>query len=90
MVFRPTRTKLAVAFNGLDRPGLCPGRKHKGATRMAANRQQGIYLGTTLAGFTALPAGLIAGGGLGILAAVVGVGLLVYSAIGLYRIKSYA
>jgi hypothetical protein len=57
---------------------------------MAANRQQGIYLGTTLAGFTALPAGLIAGGGIGILAAVVGVGLLVYSAIGLYRIKSYA
>ncbi|HEY2234832.1 MAG TPA: hypothetical protein VGK01_15280 [Candidatus Angelobacter sp.] len=57
---------------------------------MAANRQQGIYLGTTLAGFTALPAGLVTGGGIGILVAVVGVGLLVYSAVGLYRIKSYA
>ncbi|HEX3741677.1 MAG TPA: hypothetical protein VHV29_18410 [Terriglobales bacterium] len=57
---------------------------------MAANRQQGIYLGTTLAGFTALPAGLVTGGGIGILVAVVGVGLLIYSAVGFYRIKSYA
>ena len=57
---------------------------------MAANRQQGIYLATTLAGFTALPAGLVVGGGIGILVAVVGVGLLVYSAVGFYRIKSYA
>ena len=30
---------------------------------MPANSKQGTYLGTTLAGFTALPAGLYTGGG---------------------------
>jgi hypothetical protein len=57
---------------------------------MAANRQQGTYLATTLTGFTAFVAGLYGGGGAGILFAVVGAGLLVYSAAGLYRAKSMA
>lgn len=57
---------------------------------MAATTQQGVYLGTTLAGFTALPAGLIARTdhpATGMLIAIVGVGLLFYSAFGLYRRK---
>lgn len=54
---------------------------------MAATPQQGTYLGTALVGFTAFPAGLVAGGGWGVLIAVVGLGLLLYSAVGLYRIK---
>jgi hypothetical protein len=54
---------------------------------MAAIRQQGTYLGTTLVGFTAFPAGLVTGGGLGMIVAIVGVGLLIYSAIGFLRIK---
>lgn len=57
---------------------------------MAAIRQQGTYLGTTLTGFTAFIAGLYNGGGLGILFAVVGAGLLVYSAAGFYRTKQVA
>ena len=57
---------------------------------MAAVRQQGTYLGTTLAGFTAFVAGLYHGGGLGTLFAVVGAGLLVYSAAGFYRTKQVA
>ncbi len=55
---------------------------------MAANRQQGTYLGTTLIGFTAFPAGVVAGGGLGTLVAIAGVALLAFSAFGFYRIKS--
>ena len=54
---------------------------------MAANSQQGKYLGTTLLGFTAFPAGLYKGGGLGGLVAILGLVLLVISAIGFYRIK---
>ena len=57
---------------------------------MAAIRQQGTYLGTTLTGFTAFVAGLYSGGGRGILIAIVGAGLLAYSALGLYRTKSAA
>lgn len=57
---------------------------------MAAVRQQGTYLGTTLAGFTAFVAGLYHGGGLGTLFAVVGAGLLLYSAAGFYRTKQVA
>jgi len=57
---------------------------------MAAIRQQGTYLGTTLTGFTAFVGGLYAGGGRGILVAVLGAGLLLYSAVGLYRTKSIA
>jgi hypothetical protein len=57
---------------------------------MAATRQQGTYVGTTLAGFTAFTAGLYDGGGLGILIAVVGAGLLLYSGFGFYRTKSVA
>jgi len=57
---------------------------------MAATRQQGTYLGTTLAGFTAFVAGLYGGGGRGILVAIVGAGLLLYSAAGLYRAKNIA
>lgn len=54
---------------------------------MAANAKQGTFLATTLAGFTAFPAGLYTGGGVGMLIAVVGAGLLAYSAFGFYRIK---
>jgi len=57
---------------------------------MAAVKQQGTYLATTLAGFTALVGGLYGGGGLGMLCAVVGVALLAVSAAGLYRAKSVA
>jgi hypothetical protein len=56
---------------------------------MAATPQQGMYLGTTLVGMTAFPAGLITGGGWGAMIAVVGLGLLLYSAAGLYRIKGF-
>jgi hypothetical protein len=59
---------------------------------MAANRQQGEYLAGFIAGFTGLPAGLI---GLaygrpviGGLVTVVGLALLVYSLVGLRRIKT--
>jgi hypothetical protein len=55
---------------------------------MPANAKQGTYLGTTLAGFTALPAGLYTGGGLGIVVAIVGAGLLVLSAAGFHKIKN--
>jgi hypothetical protein len=55
---------------------------------MAANAQQGTYLGTTLAGFTAFTAGLVAKGGIGILVALVGLLLLIVSAAGFYKIKS--
>jgi hypothetical protein len=54
---------------------------------MAANAQQGTYLGTTLTGFTALTAGLVAKGGVGIVAALAGLVLLVFSAAGFYKIK---
>jgi hypothetical protein len=57
---------------------------------MAAVRQHGTYLTTTLVGFTAVPAGLVAGGALGTLVAIVGAALLVLSAVGFYRIKSLA
>ena len=55
-----------------------------------AIRQEGTYLGTGVTGFTAFVAGLYGGGGRGILAAVVGVALLLYSALGFYRIKTIA
>ncbi len=54
---------------------------------MAATSQQGTYLGTTLAGFTALAAGLYVGGGLGGFVAIAGLLLLVISAVGFYRLK---
>jgi hypothetical protein len=57
---------------------------------MAAVRQQATYLTTTLIGFTALPAGLVARGALGTLVAIVGAALLVLSAVGFYRTKSLA
>lgn len=57
---------------------------------MAATQAQGTYLGTTLAGFTAFVAGLSVGGGRGMLAAVVGGTLLLYSAVGFFRTKSIA
>ena len=56
-----------------------------GGIAMAATSQQGTYLGTTLAGFTALTAGLA---GLGVLVALVGLFVLIVSAVGFYRIKS--
>jgi len=54
---------------------------------MAANSKQGSYLGTMLVGFTAFPAGLYVGGGMGIVVAIAGLLLLVISAVGFYRIK---
>ena len=56
---------------------------------MAASSQQGTYLGTTLVGFTAFTAGLYVGGGLGIVVAILGLLLLVISAVGFYRIKQF-
>lgn len=55
---------------------------------MASNAKQGTYLGTTLTGFTAFVAGLHSGGGLGIVIAIVGAGLLFVSAAGFYKIKT--
>jgi hypothetical protein len=57
---------------------------------MASNAKQGLYLGTTLIGFTAFPAGLVEGGGLGKVIAVVGLALLAFSIAGFYRIKGLA
>jgi hypothetical protein len=56
--------------------------------RMAANAKQGTYLGTTLTGFTAFVGGLYTGGGIGIVVAIVGAGLLLVSAGGFYKIKT--
>ncbi|HEY1265480.1 MAG TPA: hypothetical protein VGF06_18255 [Terriglobales bacterium] len=55
---------------------------------MGATAKQGIYLGTTLAGFTAFVAGLYNGGGLGIVLTIVGAALLLISAAGFYKIKT--
>jgi hypothetical protein len=58
---------------------------------MAAIPQQGTYLGTTLAGFTSLVAGLVVRDGhsaLGLSVAFIGLAVLVYSGIGFYRIKN--
>jgi hypothetical protein len=52
--------------------------------------QQGTYLGTTLVGFTSLAAGLVVREGhtvIGVLGAIIGLGLLVYSGVGFYRVK---
>jgi hypothetical protein len=57
---------------------------------MAATRQQGTYLGTTLTGFTALVGGLYGGGALGVVITVVGAALLLYSGVGFYRAKAAA
>ena len=59
-----------------------------GSKRMAANAKQGTYLGTTLIGFTAFVAGLHSGGGMGVVFAIVGAGLLLLSAAGFYKIKT--
>jgi hypothetical protein len=58
------------------------------STRMAANAKQGTYLGTTLTGFTAFVAGLHGGGSTGIVVAIIGAGLLLFSAAGFYKIKT--
>lgn len=59
---------------------------------MAANRQQGSYLGVFIAAFTAIPVGLISlASHWMVLGAVVTIGallLLVYSLLGLRRIKA--
>jgi hypothetical protein len=57
---------------------------------MAATRQQGTYLGTTLIGFTTLVGGLYGGGTLGIVVTVVGAAFLLYSGFGFYRAKAAA
>ncbi|HVP44176.1 MAG TPA: hypothetical protein VMS96_12145 [Terriglobales bacterium] len=57
---------------------------------MAANRQQGTYLGVFLLGFTLLPAGLVVRPnhpGIGIAVAVVGLGLIIQAFLGTHRIK---
>ncbi len=54
---------------------------------MGANAKQGIFLGTTLIGFTSFVAGLHNGGGLGVVFAIVGAGLLFVSGAGFYKIK---
>ncbi len=58
---------------------------------MAANRQQGAYLTEFLVAFTTFPAGLVlltsASRGIGILLTIVGLGMLVHSSVGFYRIK---
>ena len=56
---------------------------------MAATRQQGTYLATTLTGFTALVGGLY-GGGAWMVVSAVGAALLLYSGFGFYRAKSMA
>lgn len=53
--------------------------------------QEGTYLGTTLAGFTGLAASLVireSHSAVGVVGALIGFGLLVYSGIGFYRIKN--
>ena len=57
---------------------------------MAANRRQGSYLAVFLVGFTAFPAGLItmsSSSALGGIIALGGLGALIYSLAGFYRIK---
>ncbi len=58
---------------------------------MAANRQQGGYLAEFIVAFTAFPAGMVlftsSHRGIGLLLAIAGLGLLVHSAVGFYRIK---
>ena len=56
---------------------------------MAATRQQGTYLATTLAGFTGFVGGLY-GGGAWIVISAVGAALLLYSGLGFYRTKGVA
>ena len=54
--------------------------------------QQGTYLGTMLAGFTALTAGLAAResyGAVGLLVALVGLVLLIVSAAGFHGLKGH-
>jgi hypothetical protein len=58
---------------------------------MAANSQQGTYLGTILAGFTALVAGLVTTSthsGNGWLVAFTGLAVLGISTVGFVRLKS--
>ncbi|HZP00631.1 MAG TPA: hypothetical protein VFD30_10085 [Terriglobia bacterium] len=58
---------------------------------MAANRQQGGYLGEFIVGFTMFPAGLVlftaSSHVIGFVLAIAGLGLLAHSAVGFYRIK---
>jgi hypothetical protein len=57
---------------------------------MAANRQQGSYLGLFLIGFTLLPAGLVtrpSHPAIGIAMAVAGLGLIIQALAGTHRIK---
>lgn len=57
---------------------------------MAANREQANWLGLFLIGFTLLPAGLVtrpSHPGIGIIVAVIGLGLIVQAFVGARRIK---
>lgn len=55
---------------------------------MASVSQQGSYLGMTLIGFTSFTGGLVAGGGLGMVVAIVGLVLLIASAAGFYSVRN--
>jgi hypothetical protein len=55
---------------------------------MASVSQQGSYLGMTLIGFTAFAGGLVAGGAIGIVAAIIGLVLLIASAAGFYSVRN--
>jgi hypothetical protein len=79
----------AANGRGSKRPKLAPVQiLDVRSKRMAANAKQGTYLSTTLIGFTSFVAGLHSGGGLGIVFAIVGAGLLFASAAGFYKIKA--
>ena len=59
-----------------------------GGSAMASVSQQGSYLGTTLIGFTSFTGGLVAGGGIGMVVAIVGLVLLIASAAGFYSVRN--
>ena len=55
---------------------------------MASVSQQGSYLATTLIGATSLSGGLVAGGSMGMVVAIIGLVLLVVSAAGFYSVRN--
>lgn len=58
---------------------------------MAAIRQQGTYLAEFIIAFTTFPAGLVlvseGSKGIGYLVTIVGLGILLHSLVGFYRIR---
>ena len=55
---------------------------------MAANSQQGTYMATALAGFTAYVAGRVVQGGIGLVVALAGLALVIVSVAGFRKIRS--